>query len=244
MNKKLLLTTIIAVSITFSAFSIEAFATPTKMSDGSYFDAEYYAQNNPDVVTALGSQDADVLYLHYINFGMTEGRYPYDPSLTSQIQKIESTSQSQPTIRKAKTTGEKNALKKAKSYLKHSSFSHDGLVNQLEYEKFSYAESLFAADNCGANWNEQALKKAKSYLKSSSFSLEGLIEQLEYEKFTPDQAAFGVMNCGADWNVQAAKKAASYMKSLSLSKERLLEQLKYEKFTDTQAAFGVASVGY
>lgn len=196
MNKKLLLTTIIAVSITFSAFSIEAFATPTKMSDGSYFDAEYYAQNNPDVVTALGSQDADVLYLHYINFGMTEGRYPYDPSLTSQIQKIESTSQSQPTIRKAKTTDEKNALKKAKSYLKSSSFSLEGLIEQLEYEKFTPDQTAYGVMNCGADWNVQAAKKAASYMKSLSLSKERLLEQLKYEKFTDTQAAFGVASVG------------------------------------------------
>lgn len=52
-------------------------AAPVMMADGTYFDAEYYAQNNPDVVSVLGT-DATVLYNHYVNNGKTEGRAPYN----------------------------------------------------------------------------------------------------------------------------------------------------------------------
>ena len=52
----------------------------------------------------------------------------------------------------------KNALKSADSYLRYSAFSHDGLINQLEYEGYSTEEATYAADNCGADWDEQALK--------------------------------------------------------------------------------------
>lgn len=89
------------------------------------------------------------------------------------------------------TIGQQNALKKAQSYLSFSAFSRSGLIKQLEYEKFSTADATYAADNCGANWNEQAAKKAKSYLTYSSFSRDGLIQQLEYEGFTHDQAIYG-----------------------------------------------------
>lgn len=41
--------------------------------DTGKFDATYYAQNNPDVTAALGT-DADVLYQHYIKYGKAEGR--------------------------------------------------------------------------------------------------------------------------------------------------------------------------
>ena len=37
------------------------------------FDAVFYAQMYPDVVTALGT-DADALYQHYVTFGKAEGR--------------------------------------------------------------------------------------------------------------------------------------------------------------------------
>lgn len=90
------------------------------------------------------------------------------------------------------TPGQENALKTAKSYLEYSAFSYQGLINQLVYEKYSTDDATFAADNCGADWNEQAAKSAKSYLEYSSFSRDGLIEQLEYEGFTHDQAIYGV----------------------------------------------------
>lgn len=89
------------------------------------------------------------------------------------------------------TTGQANALKQAKNYLDFSAFSYNGLISQLEYEQYSHEDAVFAADNCGADWNEQAVEKAKSYLEFSSFSRDGLIEQLEYEGFTHEQAIYG-----------------------------------------------------
>ena len=74
----------------------------------------------------------------------------------------------------------------------YSSFSYQGLIDQLEYEKFTSEQSTYAVDHCGADWNEQAVKKAQSYLSFSSFSREELIAQLEYEKFTHEQAVYGV----------------------------------------------------
>lgn len=94
------------------------------------------------------------------------------------------------------TMGERNALKKAKSYLKIMEFSYNRLVEQLEYEKFSHEEAVYAADNCGADWNEQARIKAKSYLDMMAFSKDRLIEQLEYEGFTHEQAVYGVEKNG------------------------------------------------
>lgn len=92
--------------------------------------------------------------------------------------------------------GQKNALNSAKSYLSYSAFSYNGLVKQLEYEKFTHDEAVFAADNCGADWSEQAAKAAKTYLEYSSFSKDGLIEQLEYEGFTHEQAVYGTEQNG------------------------------------------------
>lgn len=75
-------------------------------------------------------------------------------------------------------------------------FSHDGLVEQLEYEGYPHEDAVYAADNCGANWNEQAAKSAEQYLDTMSFSRSGLIEQLEYEGFTNEQAVYGVDKAG------------------------------------------------
>lgn len=92
---------------------------------------------------------------------------------------------------KKPTTGEKNALQSAKQYLTIMAFSYSGLIEQLEFEGYSTSEATYAADNCGADWNEQAAKSAKEYLSIMSFSRSGLIEQLEYEGFTHEQAVYG-----------------------------------------------------
>lgn len=141
------------------------------------------------------------------------------------------------------TSGQSGALSRARSYLKSSAFSHGGLVNQLEYEEFSNEDAVFAADNCGADWNEQALKKAKSYLKSSAFSYSGLLSQLAFEQFTSDEAAYGADNCGADWNEQAVKKAKSYLRTSDFSRDGLISQLEYEGFTYDEAVYGVDQNG-
>ncbi len=142
------------------------------------------------------------------------------------------------------TTGQKNALSKAKSYLKVMAFSHDGLVEQLEFEGYTHEEAVYGADNCGADWNAQALKKAKDYLKLMAFSESGLVEQLEFEGYSKAEAQYGVANCGADWNEQAKKKAESYLGLMSFSRAGLKEQLENEGFTAEQAEDGVSANGY
>ena len=89
------------------------------------------------------------------------------------------------------TTGQKNALKTAQNYLSVMPFSYKGLIEQLEYEQYSYEDAVYAADNCGADWNEQAMKKAKQYMDIMAFSRDGLIQQLEFEGFTHEQAVYG-----------------------------------------------------
>ena len=90
------------------------------------------------------------------------------------------------------TFGEKNALEKAHQYLEYSAFSYTGLIDQLEFEGYTRTEAVYAADNCGADWNEQAVKKAKQYLDYSSFSRSELMDQLEFEGFTHAQAEYAV----------------------------------------------------
>ena len=94
------------------------------------------------------------------------------------------------------TAGQKNALKSAQQYLGYSAFSHDGLIEQLEFEGFTAAQATYGVDNCGADWNEQAAKCAKTYLSMSSFSRQGLIDQLVFEGFTSAQAEYGVTQNG------------------------------------------------
>lgn len=93
------------------------------------------------------------------------------------------------------TPGQRNAIDKAEGLLDYTAFSKQGLIEQLEYSKFSTADATFAVENIegngGVDWNEQAVRKAQSLLDYTSFSLDGLVGQLEYSGFTPSQAQHG-----------------------------------------------------
>ena len=94
------------------------------------------------------------------------------------------------------SVGQRNALRSAESYLAFTAFSHQGLVDQLEFEGYTTEEATFAADNCGADWNEQAALCAQNYLDVMSFSRQGLLDQLLFEGFTQEQAEYGVAAAG------------------------------------------------
>lgn len=103
----------------------------------------------------------------------------------------------EPKAEEPKTTvSQDNALRTAKDYLSFTAFSHDGLVEQLEFEGFSNEDAVWAADNCGADWMEQAEKTAASYLDLMGFSRSELIDQLVFEGYTQDQAEHGADSVG------------------------------------------------
>lgn len=89
------------------------------------------------------------------------------------------------------TVSQKNAMRTAENYLDFTAFSYEGLVDQLKYEGYSNEDACFAADHCGADWNEQAALCAENYLDFMGFSRSGLIDQLRYEGFTQEQAEYG-----------------------------------------------------
>lgn len=139
----------------------------------------------------------------------------------------------------AATTGENNALARAKSYLETMPFSKKGLIKQLKYEGYTSKEAKYAASKCGANWKNQAVAKAKTYLSTMPFSKKGLIKQLKYDGYTDTEAKYGVSKCKANWKEQAVKKAKSYLSTMSFSKQSLINQLKYDGFTDKEAKYAV-----
>lgn len=141
------------------------------------------------------------------------------------------------------TASQRNAVSRAASYLRSSSFSRSGLIGQLQYEGFSIDDATYGVDAQNANWNAQAVKKAASYLRSSSFSRSGLIDQLVFEGFSSSESMYGVDAQNADWNLQAAKKAASYLQSSSFTRSSLISQLLFEGFSQSQAEYGVGTTG-
>lgn len=94
------------------------------------------------------------------------------------------------------TPGQANALDSAMQYLEYSSFSHSGLIKQLEFEGYSTEDATWAVDSLDVDWNKQAAKKAQEYLDMTSFSRDGLIKQLEFEGFTAEQAEYAMGQVG------------------------------------------------
>lgn len=94
------------------------------------------------------------------------------------------------------TLGQKNAIKKAESYLNVMHFSKQGLINQLEFEKFSTEDAVFAVEYIVVDWNEQAAGKAKDYLKTMAFSADGLRSQLDFEGFTSEEIEYAIAAVG------------------------------------------------
>lgn len=83
--KKKMICALIATVLCLSS-GMTAMAAPETMPDGGIFDAEYYAENNPDVVAVFGT-DKNALYSHYVNFGRAEGRQPYESKASDTVVK-------------------------------------------------------------------------------------------------------------------------------------------------------------
>jgi len=154
------------------------------------------------------------------------------------------------------TASQEQAARKAADYLDYSSFSRQGLIEQLEFEGFSTADAAYGVDSLSVDWKKQAAQKAKDYLDYSAFSPEGLIEQLEFEGFTNAQAEYGAEaafndsgggaaggGSGSASAVQAAKKAEEYLSFSAFSRAGLIDQLEFEGFSTADATYGVDSLG-
>ena len=144
---------------------------------------------------------------------------------------------------------ETDALDDAIMYLNTMPFSRKGLISMLEFSGHTAEEAEYAADNCGADWNENAKLCAENYLQNSAYSKQGLIRQLESESegYTHEQAVYGVEIAGADidWNDEAYRRAEFYLRSFAFSETGLVRQMESEQvgFTHEQAFYGVKKAG-
>ena len=96
----------------------------------------------------------------------------------------------------ALTTGQQQAVQKAKSYLDMGGFSRTGLIKQLAFGGFSEADATFAVDRIAPDWNAQAVQKAKSYMEMGGFSRAALIKQLTFGGFSEAEAEHGAKAVG------------------------------------------------
>lgn len=163
-----------------------------------------YFANEQCYIVEIDSQGIELRYDDFLaseiskeeKSGTDESAEQQRKSAEEQSHNLQEEKNENPLNASSPTIGQKNALNKAKEYLEIMPFSYSGLIEQLEFEKFTNADAVYAADNCGADWSAQATKKAKSYLEIMSFSKEGLIDQLKFDGFTTEQATYGVEQNG------------------------------------------------
>src|SRR6478752_5089829 len=60
------------------------------------------------------------------------------------------------------TSGQANAIRSAKTYLRISGFSRSGLIKQLKFEGYSTRNATYAVDHITVSWNAQAYRSAKT----------------------------------------------------------------------------------
>ena len=176
-------------------------STFTQEIDGESYDAAYYVfPVNMDGLFSLlfYSRSGNHVYEPYYNLILDSIELPAakaqsESSEESSTEEVSAATSSEKTATSESdlTTERASALQMAAEYLEYTAFSHDGLVDQLEYEGFSTEDATYAADNCGADWNEQAARMAQQYRDYSTFSHAGLVDQLEYEGFSAEQAEYG-----------------------------------------------------
>ena len=77
MKKRIMLPLLLEIFAITSTMTV--LAAPQTMSDGTVFDAEFYAQTYPDVASVYGTTNTDILYQHYVQFGKAEGRLATSP---------------------------------------------------------------------------------------------------------------------------------------------------------------------
>ncbi|MBR5419530.1 MAG: SGNH/GDSL hydrolase family protein [Lachnospiraceae bacterium] len=137
-----LLTLIMALSIL--AQPVSALAAPELMPEGEWFDGEYYAANNPDVVAYYGSTNAKLMYEHYKKFGRMEGRAPLSPE-DAEALSVNAASMNSIYMRGIATIGSTNErLSDAvvRSYFNRSVFIGDSVMVGYQLYLGAHKESL------------------------------------------------------------------------------------------------------
>ncbi len=124
--------------VTLGSLPIKALAEPEVMPDGTVFDAEYYAENNPDVVAVYGNNNPAGMYEHYVTFGKNEGRLPYAGAESAET--VNTTSAP------ANTDQSRTTSQDVKAYFAKSVFIGDSVVvgyrNYLAAHKESPVSSV------------------------------------------------------------------------------------------------------
>lgn len=94
----------------------------------------------------------------------------------------------------SKNLDKDEALKVAKEYVEYFSMSYDDLLTQLELEGFGEGVALYAANNCGADWEAEAVEAAELF--KDDLSKDEISSLLKDNGFTDNEIAHALESIG------------------------------------------------
>lgn len=162
--------------------SMTVFAVPMTMSDGTVFDGEYYAQNNPDVVAVYGT-DTAALFSHYQSYGRAEGRAPAENGAVSVGNFVDKTQTEQ------KKTEQTQESKTEQSETKSQDVTKE---EQSEAERLAqyYGDSVFIGDSIMLGFRNYSAKKTNfvheiQFLAAGSYSAGNALKPVKGDNVHP-----------------------------------------------------------
>lgn len=167
--------------------SMTVFAVPMTMSDGTVFDAEYYARNNPDVVAVYGT-DTAALFSHYQSYGRAEGRAPAENGAVSVGDFVDKTQTEQKKTEQAQQSGTEQS-KSEQSETKSQDVTQE---EQAEAERLAqyYRDSVFIGDSIMLGFRNYSAKKTNfvheiQFLAAGSYSAGNALKPVEGDNVHP-----------------------------------------------------------
>lgn len=167
-----------------SALEAEGYSTADAEYAADHCGADWYDQALRMAQDAIANADTVLSYYslegHLLNRGFTEDQAAYGASQALGY------------------SGNNNgdALQDAKDYVAQYPISYSGVIHSLENDGYTHDEAVYAADNCGADWEAEAIEDAQELTKYQTYTREELMAQLTYEGFTNDQAAIACNTIG------------------------------------------------
>lgn len=177
-------------------------AVPLTMSDGTVFDAAYYAEHNPDVVAVCGT-DTAALFRHYRDYGRAEGRAPAEAGAVPvgtfteepkkagpQTDKTDKADKTDKTDKEDKADKTETGQPEAEQSQADSGGKTDKESEQEERLASYYGESVFIGDSIMLGFRNYSAKKDTfvhdiQFLAAGSYSAGNALKPVEGDNVHP-----------------------------------------------------------
>lgn len=136
---------------------------------------------------------------------------------------------------KEQLEAQESAADSARLMLEQGPISHDALVEALEQQGYDSYDAVVAADDCGADWDQQAADAARSAMSEQALSKGALRDELVRHKFTDSQ--IDAATSSLDFRQLASRRSQELLLDRPLSKSTLRQALVSEGFSESEADY-------